>query len=72
MFDLILEPYQEVCLRQSEGEKKYNEVMEQLKNNIDLITDELSANDFIGRIDKFEHIGNSKVASGHLLQKESI
>ena len=71
MFDLILEPYQEVCLRQSEGEKKYNEVMEQLKENIDLITDELSANDFVKRIDKFEHTGNSKVASAHLLKKKT-
>ena len=72
MFDLILEPYQEVCLKQSESEKKYNEVMEQLKENIELITDAESANEFVGRINKFEHVGNSKVASGHLLQKESI
>lgn len=71
MFDLILEPYQEVCLKQSESEKKYNEVMEQLKENIELITDDVSANEFVGRINKFEHVGNSKVASGHLLQKKA-
>ena len=71
MFDLILEPYQEVCLKQSESEKKYNEVMEQLKENIELITDAESANEFVGRINKFEHVGNSKVASGHLLQKKA-
>lgn len=71
MFDLILEPYQKVCLMQSESEKKYSEVMEQLKENIELITDAESANEFVGRINKFEHVGNSKVASGHLLQKKA-
>ena len=71
MQDLILSPYEDVCLQQSEAEKEYQKVMDELKENIELITDELSANDFISRIDKFKHVGNSKAASAHLLQKKT-
>lgn len=71
MLDLILKPYEDVCLKQSEVEKEYQSVMEDLKENIDLITDDVSANDFVGRINKFKHVGNSKVASGHLLQNKA-
>jgi len=69
--DQILQPYRDVCLMQSETEKKFNEVMEQLKENIELITDELSANDFVNRIDKFNHVGNSKVMAANLLKKKT-
>lgn len=71
MQDLILKPYEDVCLKQSESEKKFNELMEQLKENIELITDEMSANDFVKRINKFEHIGNSKAMAGHMLLKKT-
>jgi len=70
MQDLILQPYEEVCLRQSESEKKFNDLMDELKDNINLITDEVSANDFVKRIDKFNHIGNSKAMAGHILLKK--
>lgn len=67
---LILQPYKDVCLKQSETEKAFSEVMEQLKENIELITDELSANDFVRRIDEFNHVGNSKVMAANILQKK--
>lgn len=69
--DLILKPYEDVCLKQSETEKEYQKVMDELKENIDLITDELSANDFVNRIDKFKHVGNSKAMAGNMLLKKT-
>ena len=42
-------------------------MIEELKENILLITDDVSANDFVRRIDAFEHIGNSKAVAGKLL-----
>lgn len=47
--------------------KAYEKVIEELKNNILLITDALSANDFIRKIDKFGHVGNSKAIASNLL-----
>lgn len=47
--------------------RAYAEVMETLKEQIAMITDELSANDFISLIDSFKHVGSSKAAAGRLL-----
>ncbi len=44
--------------------------METLKEQIAMITDELSANDFISRIDSFKHVGSSKAAAGRLLAEK--
>lgn len=55
--------------RKEEG-IKYNALISNIKEQIELITDEASANDFIGRIDSFEHIGNSKLVSAKLLQEK--
>jgi hypothetical protein len=50
-----------------EEAKKYEVILSELKENILLITDEDSANDFISRIDAFEHIGNSKAIASQLM-----
>jgi phage nucleotide-binding protein len=68
---LILQPYKDVCLKQSEEEKAFASVMEELNGEIALITEELSANDFVSRIDKFKHVGNSKVMAGAILAKKA-
>lgn len=47
--------------------EKYNTLIDELKHEIVLITDADSANDFVSRIDAFEHIGNSKAMAGQLL-----
>lgn len=46
---------------------KYNALIEELKHEIVLIHDADSANDFVSRIDAFEHIGNSKAMAGQLV-----
>ena len=42
-------------------------VMDEIKDNMAMLRDEVSANDFIKRIDKFEHVGNSKSVAGRML-----
>lgn len=56
--------------RIKDGEN-YNALIEVLKENIDFITDADSANEFIGRIDAFEHIGNSKMVAGKMLAEKA-
>lgn len=50
---------------------KYNVLIDELKHEVLLITDVDSANDFISRIDAFEHIGNSKAVAGQLLANKA-
>lgn len=49
----------------------FNKVVNELNAEIDLITDALSANDFIKRIDKFEHVGSSKTIASRNLSKKA-
>jgi hypothetical protein len=51
--------------------KAYDTVMAEIKDNIQLITDEVSANDFIDRIDEFGHVGNSKAAASQLMSSKA-
>ncbi len=48
--------------------KEYAEVMAELKDQISLITDDVSANDFVSRINSFKHIGASKAMAAQLLK----
>jgi hypothetical protein len=60
----IIAPYIANQQKRAEAAIGYNNVLEEIKQNIELITDELSANDFISRIDAFDHVGNSKAVAG--------
>lgn len=68
----VIEPYQKRLEERMENGVKYNKLIEELKDNIMLITDEVSANDFISRIGTFEHIGNSKLVSAKLLNEKAV
>lgn len=63
----IIKPYLANLKKGKELCGKYNELIDELKENILLITDEASANDFIKRIDEFEHIGSSKAVASKML-----
>jgi hypothetical protein len=63
----IIAPYMDRQQKRLQESKAYDSVIAQLKENILLITDALSANDFVDRIDTFEHTGNSKAVAGRLL-----
>jgi nucleoside-triphosphatase THEP1 len=67
----IIEPYASSHQKRAQENKAYESVITEIKDNIALITDELSANDFIGRINEFSHIGNSKTAASKLLSNKA-
>jgi adenosyl cobinamide kinase/adenosyl cobinamide phosphate guanylyltransferase len=63
----IINPYIANQQKRANAAKAYDAVIEEIKDNILLITDELSANDFIDRINAFEHVGNSKAIASQLM-----
>lgn len=69
--DMVIKPYvANLEVRKNTGvafEKVVNEIREQ----IELITDADSANGFIDRVDSFEHVGNSKAVSGKMLAEKA-
>lgn len=66
----IIDPYVANLQKRKNEAKDFELVMQELNDNIDLITDDLSANDFVARIDTFNHIGNSKTIAGILLTEK--
>lgn len=65
--DFVMKSYAKRLEVRQEQINKYDALMKELEHEIILIHDADSANDFVGRIDAFEHIGNSKAAAGQLL-----
>lgn len=65
--DHVINPYIANLESRRQTSLKYEALLKEVKEQIDLITDEVSANDFIDRIDAFEHTGNSKAVSGKML-----
>ena len=67
----IIAPYVANLTARSQMAKSYENVIVELKEAIELITDEVSANDFCDRIDAYNHVGNSKAISGQLLNAKA-
>ena len=63
----VITPYVNNLKKRMDDIRAYESVMSEIKENIELIHDADSANDFISRIDFFSHIGNSKPIAGKLL-----
>lgn len=63
----IIAPYLANLGERLETAKAYEAVITDLKDAIALITDELSANEFVSKIDNWAHVGNSKAIAGQLL-----
>ena len=65
----IIHPYiKRLESRKVEG-IQYNEVIENIKEQVEQITDELSANDFVQRIDHIKHIGTSRLMAAKLVRE---
>jgi len=65
----IIQPYiKRLESRKVEG-IQYNEVIENIKEQVEQITDELSANDFVQRIDHIKHIGTSRLMAAKLVRE---
>lgn len=55
----VIDPYLSMLKVKKEENDRYNKVIEEIKENIELITDAMSANEFASRINEFEHVGSS-------------
>lgn len=67
----VINPYIERLEQRKAEFAVYNAIIDLLKENIENIVDEVSANDFVSRIDHFDHIGNSKQMAGRLLVEKA-
>lgn len=55
----VIDPYLDMLKVKKAENDRYNKVLEEIKDNIELITDANSANEFASRIGEFEHVGSS-------------
>ena len=51
--------------------EKYEKVIEEIKEQIELITDAESANNFIAQIDSFDHVCSSKAMAAQLINSKT-
>lgn len=71
LIDQIIKPYQARLEQRKKDAEKFNQLMATIREQIELITDEQSANEFVRRIDEFEHIGTSKVMAAKILAEHT-
>lgn len=69
--DVVIKPYIERLKERKAMGETYNKLIDSIKEDIALITDELGANDFISRIDNYNHIGSSKSYGANLLRDKA-
>lgn len=69
--DIVIATYQKNLDKRKQATCEFDKVMEEIKENITCITDAESANDFVSRIDAFDHVGTSKKMAGTLLAKRA-
>jgi hypothetical protein len=63
----VIEPYIANLQKRVEVAAQYNAVIDEMKQEINLVTDAKSANDFVSRIGNFNHVGSSKIWAGQTL-----
>lgn len=66
----IIGIYQKYQTKQTEKSSEYETLMEVIKENIEQVTDALSANDAAKRLMAFDHIFDSKIQAGMLLNEK--
>ena len=67
----IIDPYQAMIEVKRSEAHKYDQVMDEIRESVDLVTDELGANDFVQRIDEFDHVGSSKKHASLLISEKA-
>lgn len=67
----VIQPYFNMLQAKKDEQEKYSKVISEIKDNIEMITDANSANEFISRINTFEHVGSSLVMARQLLLKKA-
>lgn len=63
----IISPYLTMLQAKKAEQEAYNKVIEEISECIELVTDAISANEFISRIDNFSHVGSSKMKASVML-----
>ncbi|KAA6334751.1 hypothetical protein EZS27_016957 [termite gut metagenome] len=69
---LVIEPYVLMLQLKKAETEKYENIMKEIQEQIELVTDEVSANDFVSRIDAFGHVGSSKAMAAKLIQAKAL
>jgi hypothetical protein len=67
----IIETYKNYQIKQTDLTSKYDALLDIIRENIELTTDQRSLNDTMDKISKFEHIFDSKVKAGILLNEKA-
>lgn len=66
----VIAPYLAMLEYKKAEKEKYDSLIDEIKINIAQITDAASANDFVNRINEFEHIGSSMLVAKALFAKK--
>ena len=67
----VINPYIANLEHRKVEAEKYARVVQEIREAIELITDAKSANEFVGKIDKYEHVGSSKAMAATILSQKA-
>lgn len=70
IFSMVISPYLSMLEQKKLEAKKYDVVINEIKDAIEHITDATSANDFASRINNFDHVGSSLSMTRMLFSKK--
>ena len=67
----IIATYEKAQVRNQEMTSEYEMLCDMLKNSADEIVDAATANEFVDKVSKIEHVFNSKIVARRLLQEKT-
>lgn len=67
----VVQRYRDRLHQRAELGRQYDELMVQIKTDIEAITDAQGANAFVFGIDDYQHVGNSKIIAGRMLMQQA-
>ena len=67
----VINPYLTMLAVKKAESEKYERVLDEIKEQIELITDAESANNFIAQINNFDHVGSSKAMAAQLIANKA-
>lgn len=67
----VINPYIANLEHRKVEAEKYARVVQEIREAIELITDAKSANEFVGKIDKYEHVGSSKAMAASIMSQKA-